>query len=291
MPHADQQHHPTRRRVCLLTAGAGLAQTLSALASQVTARQIIGRLQAKVEVEWRSPTVDTFKAGDPESIVKGIATTFTPTLDVLRRAAAAGRNLIITHEPTFYVHEDTTAFAGTAMYREKQAFIEQNGLVVFRFHDHIHLRKPDLILQGLLEMLAWQRQQTEDPRVVALPAAPLSKIAAHVQSSLKAQSLKVVGDPKLQITRVAVMPGAASIQNITRAIDGGQVQLVLIGETSEWQGMEYVRDAVLSGRKVAILQAGHVATEEPGMKSCADWMKTFVPEVPVEFIPARQPFL
>jgi putative NIF3 family GTP cyclohydrolase 1 type 2 len=55
--------------------------------------------------------------------------------------------------------------------------------------------------------------------------------------------------------------------------------------------MEYVRDAVISGRKIAIIHAGHVATEEPGMRVCAEWLKTFVPEVPIEFIPAREPFL
>jgi len=29
------------------------------------------------------------------------------TLDVMQRAAAAGRNLVITHEPTFYSHQDS----------------------------------------------------------------------------------------------------------------------------------------------------------------------------------------
>src|SRR5581483_3622139 len=34
------------------------------------------------------------------------AVTMMATLDVLQRAAASGHNLIITHEPTFYNHED-----------------------------------------------------------------------------------------------------------------------------------------------------------------------------------------
>ncbi len=52
------------------------------------------------------PTVDTFKAGDPDSRVNGIAVTMMATLDVLQRAAAHGDNLIITHEPTFFDHLD-----------------------------------------------------------------------------------------------------------------------------------------------------------------------------------------
>src|SRR5216683_2977586 len=71
---------------------------------QITARQVIERIQKHVGVPWTQPTVDTFKAGDPDTQVKGIAVTMMATLDVLERAAAAGQNLIITHEPTFYNH-------------------------------------------------------------------------------------------------------------------------------------------------------------------------------------------
>ena len=43
-----------------------------------------------------------FKAGDPNTLVKGIATTFLCTLDVLQRSAALGSNLVISHEPMFW---------------------------------------------------------------------------------------------------------------------------------------------------------------------------------------------
>ena len=40
------------------------------------------------------------------------------TFDVLRRAAAAGRNFVITHEPTFYSHMDqTTGLRGDPTYK------------------------------------------------------------------------------------------------------------------------------------------------------------------------------
>jgi hypothetical protein len=35
---------------------------------------------------------------------------------------------------------------------------------------------------------------------------------------------------------------------------------------------------------------GHAISEEAGMNNCAKWLKTFVTEVPVEFIPAGEPF-
>src|SRR5713101_8415152 len=82
--------------VALLASGA-LAQ-----GQHLTAREVVARIQQHVGVPWRSDTVDTFKAGNPDSPVTGIAVTMMATLDVLQRAAAFGNNLIITHEPTFY---------------------------------------------------------------------------------------------------------------------------------------------------------------------------------------------
>src|SRR3954469_15161884 len=74
----------------------------------VTARQVIDRIREHVGVPWQDPTVDTFKTGNPDDTVTGIAVTMMSTLDVLQRASASGNNLIITHEPTFFGHFDRT---------------------------------------------------------------------------------------------------------------------------------------------------------------------------------------
>jgi hypothetical protein len=42
-------------------------------------------------------TVDTLKAGDPNTVVTGIVTTFMDTYPVLEKAVASGNNLLITH--------------------------------------------------------------------------------------------------------------------------------------------------------------------------------------------------
>ena len=41
-------------------------------------------------------------------------------------------------------------------------------------------------------------------------------------------------------------------------------------------------------RKVIVL--GHVVSEQSGMKYCAEWLKSFITGVPIEFIPAVEPF-
>src|SRR3954469_22239136 len=78
----------------------------------VTAQEIVDRIKKNVGVEWGADDVDTFKAGDPATIVTGVVTTSMATLDVLQKAVQAGANLIITAAPTFYSRADLGAPAG-----------------------------------------------------------------------------------------------------------------------------------------------------------------------------------
>jgi hypothetical protein len=74
---------------------------------QITAREVVAQIQQQIGLPWNRETVDTFKAGNPDSPVRGIAVTMMATLDVLESASAKGLNFVITHEPTFYSHLDT----------------------------------------------------------------------------------------------------------------------------------------------------------------------------------------
>ena len=49
-------------------------------------------------VDWEH-TRDHFLHGSPATEVKGIATTWIPSLEAIRAAAAMGLNVIVTHEP------------------------------------------------------------------------------------------------------------------------------------------------------------------------------------------------
>src|SRR6185437_2347129 len=94
----------------LVAVAAALAMSPAMFAqNKPTARQIVESIQKNVGVPWTTPTVDTFKAGNPDEPVTGIAVTMMATLDVLEQAAASGNNFVITHEPTFYNHLDETS--------------------------------------------------------------------------------------------------------------------------------------------------------------------------------------
>ena len=65
----------------------------------ITARQVVGLVETHFGVPAAPDTIDQYLAGDPDQEVHGVATAMMATLDVLRRAAARGLDLVISHEP------------------------------------------------------------------------------------------------------------------------------------------------------------------------------------------------
>ncbi len=260
----------------------------------ITAQQIIDRIQKHVGVKWVTPTVDTIKAGDANEKITGVAVTMMATFDVIRRAAAEGKNLVITHEPTFYSHQDGTAQLEAqqdAVLADKEAFIREHHMVVWRFHDYWHEHRPDGILKGMVDALGWQSyQDSKHPSRFVLPEQSLESLAGDVKKKLGIVAMRVVGDPKMKVTKICLMPGAAGSPPQIHALEGDDVEVLLIGEVPEWETVEYVDDASAEGKRKALILMTHIPSEQAGMKECADWLKGFVTEVPVGFVATQQPF-
>jgi len=260
---------------------------------RITARELVTEIQKQVGVEWKKDTVDTFKAGNPDTPVTGVAVTMMATMDVLQRASAKGLNFVITHEPTFYAHLDTPEGIpeSDAVWAEKRAFIEKHGMVVWRFHDHWHMRKPDGIEAGNVHALGWEKfQRADNQYLFVIPETTVKELAKQVSQKLGSSVVRVVGDADMKITKVGFSPGAAGSEREIRALEQDDVQVLMVGETREWETVEYAADAVSEGRKKALIVIGHIPSEQPGMEECARWLKGFVKDVPMEFVPAKQPF-
>jgi putative NIF3 family GTP cyclohydrolase 1 type 2 len=279
----------TRRH--MMAAGAGLVTAQAQNAGPVlTAGEVIERIKKNVGIPWMAQTVDNLIAGSPDTPVKGIATTMMATLDVMQRAAAAGRNMVITHESTFYSHQDTLdALKNDPVYLYKTDFIRKNAMLSFHFHDHWHRRAQDGIAFGMARELGWDRYvDANNQRLFILPPSPLAKLAKDMQTKLNIRTMRVIGDPQLPVSRVNASWGYVG-QGMSLA-GRADTDLFVCGETREWELVEYVQDMIASGRKKAMIVMGHVVSEQSGMKYCAEWLKTFIPEVPIEFIAAAEPF-
>ena len=258
----------------------------------LTAGQVIDRIKANVGIPWRAQTVDNIIFGTADTPVKGIATTMMATLDVVQRAASSGRNMIITHEPTFYSHQDTSdQLLQDPTYKFKTEFMTKNRIVVFHFHDHWHGHRPDGIATGMIHELGWEKNQDpQDFRKFTFPGPPLSSFAKEIEARLRIQTMRVVGDPNLPVNRVLASWGNLSLMPGIPFFARSDVDVLVVGETREWELVEYAQDAISSGQKKASIVLGHVVSEQAGMKYCAEWLKGFIKEVPIEFIPAVEPF-
>ena len=276
-----------------ILSGASLAVAgLAAPQEKLTADKVVERIKAKVEVPWRQETVDKIVAGEPGVEVKGIATTMMATLDVLQRAAAAGKNMVITHEPTFYTHLDTTKeLENNPTYQFKADFIRKNNMAVFRFHDHWHAHRPDGIATGMIHDLGWEKNVDEqNRRLFTFPATPLARFTKDIQAKLKIRAMRVIGDPAMPVQKVAASWGYTDRLPGINALSRPEVDVLIVGESREWEVIEFAQDIIASGKKKAFIALGHVVSEQSGMKYCAEWLKPFFPEVPVEFVAAAEPF-
>src|ERR1700674_1138 len=284
-------------RTRLLAGIVALLWTTSAVAQEkhVTASDVIARVRQQVGVPWAAETVDTFKAGDPDTVVTGIAVTMMATMDVLQRAAASGKNLIITHEPTFYNHLDKLDVLeqkeNDPVLAAKLAFIAEHHLVVWRFHDHWHRRKPDGIVAGMVHALGWERyQDAKNEHMFTIPETTMERLAADLKAKLSTHAMRVVADPHQKVKRVALVPGASGFERETHTLEMPDVEVLLTGEPREWETVEYVADAVTQKKGKGLIILGHIPSEQAGMEECTRWLKTFVSEIPIEFVPAADPF-
>src|ERR1700722_14788911 len=191
--------HPISRRkfVALIATGVAATPLARSIGGAVTAQEGVDRIKKKIGVEWKSESVDTFKAGDPSTTVTGIVTTALASLDVLGSAVKAGADLIVTCEPTFFAKADTPTppvrrgFGPGAdippsppppdpVFSAKDDFIRKHNLVVWRFSDHWRLRTPDPFAQGMVNVAGWSKFAAGgDPRHLSIPEASLAALAMH----------------------------------------------------------------------------------------------------------------
>jgi putative NIF3 family GTP cyclohydrolase 1 type 2 len=275
----------SRRQFALL---AGAAGVLSG-AESLTAEAVIRRIQKELGGDWPATGPDGFKAGDPSTVVKGIATTAMATLDVLRQAVKANANLVLTYEPTFYSRADAST-GNDPVVKAKREFIEKNGLVVFRLRDHWQARKENEMLTGLAAALGWSKHRVKnDDALYEIPPASGDATVASIRAKLKLRAgLRAVGDRNAVIRRVLLFPGAMTPDTMWARYS--DVDLIVAGEVREWENTHYAADIFTAGEKRILVTTGRVVSEEPGMRLCADWARTVVKELPAHWIGVGDPY-
>lgn len=240
-------------------------------------------------------TVDTLKSGKQENLVKGIATTFMATNNVIHQAIALDVNLLITHEGMYYSHHDKTdKWLSDPVFLEKKNLIEKSNMAIFRLHDSIHLCKPDGITTGLIYSLNWESHVEKDHAtecILTPPPMSLGGMVEYIKQKLNISYVRVVGDLSMICKRVGVSVGyRGGGESAIPLFHQEQLDLIISGEGPEWETPEYVRDAIHQGRKKALIFLGHAESEKAGMEYLAKKIQLVFPNIPVHFIDEKAVF-
>ncbi len=257
--------------------------------SDLTALQLIQRVVAKTGAPARPNPVDHVAAGDPTQAVTGIAVMAQATLEGLCKAAAGGSNLVFTYDPAFWESgDDLNRLETDALFLDKRNFIRAHNMVVFNIQDHLHDAVPDLVARGMANALDWQADAA-NANLFKRPPTTLLALAQELSARLDDKTLRVVGDPKLPVATVATAFGAlAQLPGI--ALLNGPIDVLVLGYTHEWEVVEYCQDMIAAGAKKALVLLGENSSVGAGMRYAADWIKTFVTEVPVTSIALPEPY-
>jgi len=186
------------------------------------------------------------------------------------------------------------------VYAGKNAFVDTHKLVVFRLTQHWNQRKPDPRAQGLAAAMGWTRLRqgyggqasdgtADDYLRYEVPALTLDALASQLKKTLGTRGgIRAVGDRTMPVRKIGLLPGFTLIKDSIAMMPN--VDVIVTGEVQEWESATYAQDVAFAGVKKGFISIGRVVNEAPGMQVCADWLKTIVPEVPVRFISAGDPY-
>ncbi|PRY06410.1 putative NIF3 family GTP cyclohydrolase 1 type 2 [Pontibacter ummariensis] len=273
--------------------GIGLAESLQPVKRRFTVGQVIDTILKEIPGAPFAKTVDQLRSGSLEQEVTGIVTTMFPTVEVIEKTAKAGANFIIAHETPFYNNEDQIDWLmQDDAYRYKAALLDKHKIAIWRFHDYWHAHKPDGIIMGNLIKLGWENHYNADnPRIITLAQPmPLQAIVALTKEKLGIPSVRVVGNLNQNCRTVYLAFGYMDSKRQIAAIQEYKPDLILSGETREWETVERVRDGLRMGQKTNLLVLSHAVSEEAGMEYAAKWLQPKVPGTRVSHIATGNPF-
>ena len=236
-------------------------------------------------------TVDTLKSGNSDLVVSGIVTTMFATISVIEEAVKRNANFIIAHEPTFYNHSDNPDWVkNNSVTKKKQDLLDKHKIAVWRFHDYCHALKPDAISYGVAKKAKWLPYYKSGEVILSIPQVSLQQLTRHLKSSLGISHIKIIGDLAQKCERIALLPGAWGGQRQVTTVETEKPDVLIVGELSEWETAEYIRDSRSFGGKTSLIILGHSVSEEPGMEWFAEWLQPKLADVKISHIPSRDPF-
>ena len=198
--------------------------------------------------------------GDPAAAVTGVHFALDLTNRVIDEAIEQGANLIVTHHPMMF--SPIKQLVETDYQSHLLCRLIRHGISLISAHTNL-----DQAPGGCNDVLAQRIGLTDVTgegfvRVGTLPAPMTAgKLAQHI-SLVLGDVVRVMGNPDAIVTKVGMCSGSGAEEWSAAAAMGAQA--FVTGEAKHHIALE----AADAG--VVLLEAGHHATEEPGIFALAD---------------------
>lgn len=261
--------------------------------------EIINALTAFHPQVDESRTCDTLKWGNAEQECTGIVVSCFASAEVIREAARLGANFIITHEPTFWTHEDETDWlADSEVFKAKRELLNEHGIVIWRDHDRIHGGKPsnnpeymDGIFYGIMKELEWEEYKLDYPNkplLFRIPETDAESLGRFLVEKLNLRGLRILGDRTTKVSTVFFCEHIRDHdwkekEKISR-VEAEHIDALIPFEMIDWSLAAFVRDSSMLGFPKVMYNVGHFNMEELGMKFMAKWLPKVVGDVPVHHV-------
>ena len=230
-------------------------------------------------------TVDTFKAGDPDTPVTGIGVGWMSYIWALQEAVRLKCNVFVTHEPTYYDHFDNCPdMLARPSVANKLRLIEEHGLLIIRCHD-LWDQMPDIgIPASWGEFLGFG-----DPisgagyfRVYdasGRTAEDVARAVAKRTAALGQDTVQLIGPGSRPVNRVAI--GTGAITPFFSLVEDHHADLVICTD----DGFTYWRDGAFAiDNDIPVIVVNHAVSEEAGIANLARHLQEAFPETPVHHI-------
>lgn len=254
------------------------------------AYEIMDWLFSLGDISSFSKTCDTLKCGDPQKETEKVAVTMFATPDVIKETHAWGADLVIVHEPLYYNHFDE--HSDDEIEVKKRTLLESTGMTVYRYHDHPHVAKPDMINEGMYRAIGLSgRCESDEKGTVRFyldEAISPRKLANLMKEKLGIKHLRLAGNGDTPCRVISGMFGLRA--GVDAELRSEKSEIVIGGEICEWSACEYARDAAQLGYKKAVIVMGHVPSERNGMEYIADVIKQKYPVLEVKYFESGEVF-
>lgn len=229
-------------------------------------------------------------AGRNEKEVHRMYIALDATGDVIKRAEAAGADMLITHHPLIF--SPLKSVTDTNFIGRRLVELIQSDIAYYAMHTNYDVLRMAYVAEKILGLektevldatIQMEGKEEGIGRVGELPyKMSLKECCGYVKHKLKLESLKIFGDMHREVKRLAVSPGSG--HSAVKAAILKKADVLVTGDIGHHDGL----DAVEQG--LSVIDAGHYGTEYIFIDDMKRFLEKNFPDLEIMTAPIVHPF-